>query len=204
MGLLELVAGKALTTAATAALKKSMTELLVKRDNETIQVLHEALQKGKMSINDFPDSDVAAKVYKLLCSGRQGAARENLKLLSNLIAGRGDKKPFDANEFLQWADVIAALRREEVLILSVLHLEATKINYQLDFESRIWVECVALLDERYGMGKDAVDTHGAALLRTGLIRFGIMTMDGSMHYLPTKQLERIAELADFEAYYMDQ
>lgn len=62
------------------------------------------------------------------------AARLNLRLLAKMIAGQSAIPPLYADEFLAWADVLASLRRDQVMLLGAVVRHYADIPRESDLE----------------------------------------------------------------------
>lgn len=186
------------------ALGTVVDALLKEREEAARDVLLDRLAKGKSKTSDIPDKEAAAMLFRYMGAAREGAARTNLKLLADVIVGQDSKPGFYANDFLYWSEVIASLRREEVILLGLLHREAGKIAYKLPRTGEFWSECLNLLKEERGFSYETSDLLAASLLRTGLVTLLGGLMDMGHAYMPTRNLEKLATMADLETYYMEE
>lgn len=181
-----------------------LKQLLAKRAEAARDILVDRLQKAKATLKDIPEDEAAAITYRYMRAAEEGAARINLKLLADVIVGQDAKPGFYANDFLLWADIISSLRHEEIAVLGTMHREAAKLNYKLEQSGKFWLGCLEVLaDERKILKQDS-DLIGAKLLRTGLITLLTGLWDMGHAYMPTANLQKLAEMADLEAYYMEE
>src|SRR6516165_3622152 len=70
---------------------------------------------------DAEVEEAAAIFYRYMRAAQEGGARLNLRLMAKIIAGQADRGNLVADEFLYYADMLASLRREEVLALGTLY-----------------------------------------------------------------------------------
>lgn len=191
-------------SAAKLAGSRILGALLAKRAEAARDILVDRLQKAKATLKDIPEEEAAAITYRYMRAAEEGAARINLKLLADVIVGQDAKPGFFANDFLLWAEVISSLRHEEIVMLGIMHREAAKLDYKLKATGDFWAGCLAALEKERGLSAQTCDRIGAKLLRTGLVTIlgGLMGMGHA--YMPTTDLQKLAEISDLEAYYMEE
>lgn len=184
---------------------KIVLEVLLRRRYEEAQeILIDAIRKGAKSTKDIRDDDAAAIIFRYMRAAEEGAARLNLKLMAQVIVGLVSAPGFYANDFLIWADVLASLRRDEVLILGVMYRCTTEIGDDSSVRTgAFWVDCKKVLKEAYDMDEDTAEAYASALLRTGLIQLLGGLLDYGQAYMPTRNLTLLGELVDIEGAYME-
>lgn len=160
-----------------------------------------------------PDSigrdDTVAAVYRYYRAAQEGAARINLRLLAQCIAGRVVHSKLRADEFLYYAEIIASLRRNEIILL------ASAIRHHADYEREriaqgltefdadgklvsVHRRVVQELRQDYSFtSATEITAFAVALQRTGLI-FVETVMDG-LRMKPSPQLEDLHRLVNIEA-----
>lgn len=203
---IEALAGDYLSAGGKMIGGSVLKKLLEKRAAAARDILIDRLAKGKEKLKDLPEDDAAAIIYRYMRAAEEGAARLNLKLLADVIAGQDAKPGFYANDFLLWADILSGLRREEILLLGIMHREARAINYKLegDEKPKFWHHCKTKLELERGIPTAEIDRIGGALLRTGLLDFLSGLYGGGQAFLPSTRLQKLAEMADLESYYMEE
>lgn len=144
--------------------------LMHKRVSTAREILMEEIALGGMSLHDIPEEDVASVTLRYMRS---------------------------ADEFLRWADLIASLRREELVLLGEIH-QHNIMHRPFETPADVWTGVLPLLKERHGLGPDDADMIAAACLRTGLLRIEGGLMDIGHAYLPTPRLAEFMSLADVE------
>lgn len=99
-----------------------------------------------------------------------------------------------ADEFLRWADILAGLRREEVMVLGVIQ-RLTSAEPSLVAETapltKFWQGCWLALHNEYGMESGEASAHAAALVRTGLVMPVANDFFSGLAFIGT---QRLAEL----------
>jgi hypothetical protein len=110
------VSGKVLDVAWDQA----KSHLMARRAGTARKILIEELERGDANPADVDDVDeAAAMVFEYANAAERGAARRNLRLLAQVLAGSIITKPIYADEFLRWSRILADLTREEILVLGL-------------------------------------------------------------------------------------
>jgi hypothetical protein len=84
-------------------------------------ILLDELRGGDKTLAAAEIEEVAAILYRYMRAAQEGGARLNLRLMAKVIAGQAHRGNLLADEFLYYADMLASLRREEVLVLGTLY-----------------------------------------------------------------------------------
>ena len=99
-----------------AFLEDVTKRLIDRRIKQAREILLEEIRRGEKHISQAGDEDeFAAILFRYQRAAIEGTARLNLRLLAAVAAGQGARTGFAADEFLAWADVLATLRREELI-----------------------------------------------------------------------------------------
>lgn len=175
-------------------LKWPFKELLRRRAAAAKEILIAKLRYGAADVTDIADVDeVAAMVFRYARAASEGTARRNLRLMASVLTGQLTRKPLYADEFLRWADLIASLSREEIILAVTLskHLSlpddpawtkteaGTLITTDMQEHAKRVAAAhaaaqLAAVAELVGPGKlfekdDEFELTASALLRTGLV-----------------------------------
>jgi hypothetical protein len=146
-------------------------------------------------------------IVRYLRAAREGAARLNLRLLAKVIAGQLQLGRLVADEFLQYAEALGSLSRDEVVVIGTLYKQWPVHNRTADprTAANLWEETVRELTSG-GMSAELVITSAARAQRSGLI-YGLSAPTGVMHgtdfasntvYRVSSQFHDLAETIDFE------
>lgn len=151
---------------------QTLRGLLQRRVAAARDVLLGEIRRGTKTL-EFHDADEAAAItYRYMRAAEEGAARLNLQLLARVIVGSAEGPGLYADEFLRWADILAGLRREEVMVLGVIQRFSAAEPSALPETSpltKFWQGCWLALHNEYGMEVGEASAHAAALVRTGLV-----------------------------------
>jgi hypothetical protein len=179
-------------------------QLLRVRAEEARDILIDAMSKGKQTARDVKDNEAAAIILRYMRAAEEGAARLNLKLMAQVIAEQVSEPGFYANDFLLWADVLAGLRREEVLILGVMYRRAVEVGDDPRKRTgEFWVDCKKELKEKHSMNDDTAEAYASSLMRTGLIQLLGGLLDIGQAYRPSPNLAKLGDMVDIETTYME-
>ncbi|MBV8548785.1 MAG: hypothetical protein JO126_04950 [Alphaproteobacteria bacterium] len=95
-----------------------LQNIFKRRIEKAREILIQEIRGGENDILNVEECDeVVAIVYRYMRAAQEGAARMNLRLLARIIAGQKALKALKADEFLYYADLIASLRHEEIVLL---------------------------------------------------------------------------------------
>jgi len=178
----------------------AVSALMERRVTAARKILLEELRRGEKSLPDQQMEEGVAVVFRYMRAAQEGAARLNLRLLAQAIAGKSAAGHLVADEFLRDADLIASLSRNEVIVLAAFHhawnssqCQEVAINLRpamaLEIVDRQLVPTVI-------RDRDEISTILGALCRTGLVAAG--SGWGSIVFSPTSFLDRLVEMAPLE------
>jgi len=91
------------------------------------EILFEAIKQG--GLPDIDKDDYVFILYRYLRAAQEGAARINLCLLAEVISGKAGSRKLTSDKFLYYADLIASLTDEEILLLGVMVREEETSSY---------------------------------------------------------------------------
>ncbi|MFP9136466.1 hypothetical protein ACLI1C_04710 [Devosia sp. XGJD_8] len=156
------------------------------------------LSRGTRTLDDVPAEDVAAVTFRYMRSAVEGTARLNLRLMAATASGQARGGDLYADQFLRWADLIASLRREEIIVLATLFREWTVFKGPGVNKLGAWAIAQEALEASEGMDTKTSDAYGTACLRTGLVQMATGSLGGGHSIFPTALLGEFVRLADIE------
>jgi hypothetical protein len=175
---------------------------LERKQKEAAEILIEEVAKGSPEPIDFTGSGadpLIEIIYRFLKAAADGAARENLRLLAQVIAGLKKNKALEPDKFRKWANILEQLTRDELLVIG----KAIAIKRKMasegvafipnDFSNHLRSDLIAS-----GYQATVIDPLCASLGRTGLF-LGASGYGGVMVYLPMPWLDELGTLADVES-----
>ncbi|MBN3785556.1 hypothetical protein [Burkholderia sp. Ac-20353] len=188
---------------AGLALKRLLDARLIRARD----ILFAELAAGEISPAAAASDESVAIVYRYLRSAQEGAARLNLRLLAGVFAGQIKGAAIAADEFLYYADILASLKRDEVILLGVMHRvwaqrpdDGNELTVPIvkDLQQAIINEVVPSV---FATAEDVSATAGA-LQRTGLVApmlpgFSFGKQPG-VNYQPTNLLSKLNDLVEME------
>jgi hypothetical protein len=177
---------------------------LQKKRKEAADILIEEVAEGSPEPINFTESDadpLIEIIYRFSKAVSDGAARENLRLLAQVIAGLKKNKALDPDKFRKWANTLEQLTRDELMAIG----KAVAIKRKLDVEAgngtpqRPEAFSNLLKSELSASGYQSalIEPLCASLVRTGLF-LAATGYGGVMVYLPTPWLDELGALADIE------
>jgi len=179
----------------------ALESLLKKRVVAAREILLAEIARGDVTLASAELEEVVAIIYRFLRSAQEGAARRNLRLLAQVIAGQSKNSAISADEFLYYANLLEPLRHEEILFFGMLirHWKSTSLISESS-EKRC-VEAMAATKRELVPAVVPSEADFAALVGS-LTRTGLLTTHpawDSPMYEPSPLLERIVQMVDFEA-----
>ncbi|NPU12053.1 hypothetical protein HL666_14875 [Bradyrhizobium sp. 83002] len=172
---------------------------LEQRRAEAAKILIEELSKGSSEPINFAESDVDPMIeitYRFAKAVADGAAKENLRLLAQVIAGLKRNKALDPDKFRKWANILEQLTRDELMLIGKAiairrKITAAGIGAPNDFWQQLTSEMTA---GRYS--RDEINSLCTAVCRTGLlIQLSALS---DVYYTAMPWLDELAALADVE------
>lgn len=100
------------------AAKSVLRRRYEQRAHEAQQILLEELRAGRAMPSGIPLEEPAAIMYRYARAVHEGVGRVNLRLLAAVLAGQLAQGAVYADEFYRWADVLAGLTTEEIVVLA--------------------------------------------------------------------------------------
>ncbi len=172
-------------------------QLLRQRAEQARDILLDELRRGEQTLSAPEVDETVAVLLRYGRAAQEGAARLNLRLMAKIIAGQAQQHVLYANEFLRHADVIAGLRREEVILLGALqrHWDAPAVQALANDHDRMNEAKRLMLAELIPVPFMDIAELAAtedAIVRTGFLA-GTETFGGTI-YKPTRTFQRICAL----------
>ncbi|MGH6833995.1 MAG: hypothetical protein ACREC9_00255 [Methylocella sp.] len=181
----------ALSIPGSATLGLAVSRALQRRKQAAIELLLAEIAKGKREGIEFSNGDADELVQMLLrfsSAVDAGAARQNLRLLAQVIFGLKRNKTFEYDKFSKWANILQSLTRNEILFLGAAY---GIINETPD---EFWKKIRESLSSNFS--SDECNEVAAALTRTGLIL--PVSAYGRLAYVASTALKELGQLAEIE------
>lgn len=181
--------------------------------------LLEELRAGQITLIDAgAQDDFIAIWHRYFRAAQEGAARTNLRLMARIIAGMAGRRSLVADQFLHYADILAGLRRDELILVATLHRHRKECDRKLAEGQKGHIGDLAIgraEDPGYNEGpspykltKDELipkvfESEGHfnavcnALTRTGLVTAA--SSFGPLVFLTSPLMDRLESVASVEA-----
>lgn len=189
--------GVALSGTAAAGASFALQRLLLGRAERARDIFIDELKRGDRTIHEIAEDEAAAITYRYFRAATEGAARINLRLMAAVVGGSEQKPGTYADDFLRWADVIASMTREELIVCGVVYRLGK--GQKLSRDGNFWSGCLSELREQHGIDAEDADQFAAGLLRTGLLVILGGLMDMGHAYLPSRKLMSLGAMVDFHS-----
>lgn len=172
---------------AGAAATGAVREFFRRRAEAAREILLDELRQGRMSEWQVASEDDALAIcIRYMRASTEGAARLNLRLLAKAAVAQLQRSVLYADEFLKYADILAAISRDEIIVIATMHRfkvaaeeyrmtnpgsdppdpwVATRNELAGTFGTQAHVEAIAGRAQRTGMVV-AVSAYGGIAFRT--------------------------------------
>lgn len=182
--------GAVLTTVATS--------YIAKRRRNAAEILIKEIASGKHGPINFDEHDVEPLIDVILRFSKavdEGAARENLVLLAQVIAGLKRNRALDTDHFRRWCAILEHLSRDQLVTIGL----AYRADREIGDPYKIADEFDPLL--RRLMDKAGYDRLEIEPLLTTVASAGLLASAsayGGLAYRPTPWLLELGKLANLE------
>ena len=172
-----------------------------RRINESFSVLLDELRAGEIGELDVANQDeVVAICHRFLIAARDGTARRNMRLLARALVGLAKQDRLYSDEFNKYADTLARLTRDQILLLGRYHAmwveEIEQSTDQEEARARAWKRLNNQLVPTEFPTADHIISICAQAAGLGLLNMG--SAFGGLIYRPSPILLEIIDLADFQ------
>lgn len=176
-----------------------VTGYLKRRTEQARQILLSELRAGIATPNEAaPRDDDIACIVRYLQAARLGAARVNLRLLAKAMVGQTTNGGLVADEFFKYAEALATLSRNEIVLLATMHrveVAHDALVAQGFSRKNDWTESQAELG-KLGWSKEQTEATAASCLRSGLIL--IASAYGSATFGLSPLMQALCSSVDFD------
>ena len=92
-----------------------------RRAERARDILLDELRRGERVLSASEVDETVAVLLRYGRAAQEGAPRLNLRLMAKVIASQAQNSTLYADEFLHHAEMLAGLRREEIVLLGIVH-----------------------------------------------------------------------------------
>jgi hypothetical protein len=190
----------------------AIARYLRRRTEQARDILLAELRRANISdAQAASEDDAIAVIIRYFRAAREGAARLNLRLLASAIAGKLQSRRLVADEFLQYAEALGSLTREEVIVLGTMYrywtaqqsCAAAGAHKTEDRHSDPWEQTLRELIE-LAMNEELISTVASRAQRSGLLypmygRVGyVAARYGNLSFRVSPLLVDLCRTVDFE------
>lgn len=173
------------------------TNALAKKRREAAEILLREVSSGRHGPINFQAHDVDPLIDIILRFSKavsEGAARENLILLAQIIAGLKKHRALEADKFRRWSKIVEDLTRDELLVIGIAYrLQKQRPDDRKDdFNGNLREDI-----KRAGYNDGDLEALLMSVGSTGLLSSA--SAYGGLAYEPTAWLAELGQLADVEA-----
>lgn len=181
--------------------KRALQQRCERRAQEARQILLEELRTGKAVPQNIPLEEPAAIMLRYSRAIQEGVGRTNLRLLAAVLAGQLARGAVYADDFYRWADVLAGLTTDEIVVLAgyLRHMpEDLRAARGVELGAEVYRGIYGPETDRWG---DFEATRGA-LLRTGFLSIsatgGAIGGGSNVLFTPTSKLQELGRLVELQ------
>lgn len=174
------------------------TSYLAKKRREAAEILIQEISTGRHGPLNFDEVDVEPLIDIVLRFSKavdEGAARENLILLAQIIAGLKQRRALDPDRFRRWARIVEHMTRDELMVVGIAARTRKEIDSEMEPDS--FSERLKSAVNYAGYSAEEVEALLTSVASTGLLSSA--SAWGGLAYVATPWLKELSELADVEA-----
>jgi hypothetical protein len=192
----------------TTALVKSLGTAALKafinrRAKEAGQILLEEVRKANIdAARAASEDDVIGVVFRFERAVREGTARLNIRLMAKAMAGRLKYNRLVADEFLLFADALAALSRDEIIVIAEMLIAYRAVQEKPpgptagDGIAAVPWHRAKLALENQGWTKDRITTAATRSQRSGFLI--AQSAYGGLIFAVSDMLVELGKSVDFD------
>ncbi len=172
----------------------ALERLLGRRRRMAQEIFLHELRCGDRHLLGAEDVDeAAAMLFRYLRAAQEGTARLNLRLMAKIMRGLTAERPIYADQFLRYADLVASLTREEVILVATLYAKAKDLKDRPGRRQEALTLAKGELVPRVFDSEDRFYAVMAAASRTGLV----ITGGWSDQFCTTPLMDDVARFVSF-------
>jgi hypothetical protein len=183
-------------------LGSALQSLIQRRLAGAQDILLEELRRGDrtLPLNISEIDEAVAMMFRYARAAQEGTARLNLRLMAKVIAGQAHLGNLIADEFRRYADVLASLTREEIILIATLHRHWISADVQQAEEERregiAHQATVRDLVPTLFRNEEELKLVASASMRTGLV-ISVPVWDETI-YTTTSLMDKLERFAPFQ------
>lgn len=180
------------------SLQKMVDGVLEKRRQAGRDALIEELRQGYHGSTAFEAADAEPLIgimMRFRRAAEEGAARDNLRLLAQIIAGLKKHRALEFDSFARWSRILEEMTRDQLLVAGAafVHDRAGLAPPPNEGSTTFWPSFVSAMRQR-GFDESELRLHCAALAVHGLLNAA--SGWGGLVYEPTPWLRELGLLSN--------
>lgn len=145
-------------------------DILDKRSKDAMEILLSEFRQG--NFENIDENEIISIIARFQRDAMEGVAKNNLRLMAQVINGMAEKKNLKAPSFLRFANIVASLTEDEIHVLSIMCEEACKLQNTLD-----GMKSQPLLINNPGKTKLEKEIQNYEIIQQSLLRTGLLKMN---------------------------
>ncbi|HRO03286.1 MAG TPA: hypothetical protein PLS69_06745 [Terricaulis sp.] len=197
----DLIIAKAIEFALSETLSATYHRVMGSRVQRAREILIEELRTAQIDVGEAAkDDETVGMMISFAEAVRHNAAFRNLRLIAQVLANKAVTPDARKDDFAMWADMIAMLLPEEVIVLATIQRHAeTEGAKNMPIDRTHKAILAATRSDLVGNKKlcaseEELQAIGSALLRTGCLI--PVVLDGTgMTFSPSYKMKELAKMA---------
>lgn len=196
-----------------AVVGHAFSEFQKRREDQARTILIKRIAEAEIDIAQAAENDeIIGVLYAYMQAASKGAARANLDLLSQAIAGEMKRDQIYPDKFLKYANILSSLTRDEIFITGTYarcrravlkEAEGTNAVFLGGIYENTWSRFIAELVPNSFPSDEHVKVILGGLVRTGLVKAVSTSLDDIGVPSFTILLDEIMPLIDFDRAYRE-
>lgn len=207
----EIMAADKIPGSAVAGL--AFSEFQKRRETYARDILFKRITEAEIEVAEASDKDeMIGVIYAYLQAAQKGAARANLDLLSQAIAGEMKRDQIYPDKFLKYSNILSSLTRDEIFITGAYARCRRAVLKEAEGKNEVffggiyentWSRFIAELVPKSFSSDEHVKVILGGLVRTGLVKAISTSLDDIGVPSFTILLDEIMPLIDFDRAYQE-
>ncbi len=170
---------------------------LARKIEDAVTILQERFRTIQKILSKTQEEEFLSMFLRYIRSAQEGAARKNLHLMADVMAGMIERDAIYADDFLREAGILSELSGKEIIILGSIWRITEGDGHKPEHGRNARKAADLLVPSLFPTDRQFVEAL-SALSRTGLV-MPLSHEQGHMGYTTTAAYRRLTELVDFSS-----